>query len=313
MHDAGIGTEFLDISGHAVIEACTHCYQHIAVMHRHVGFIGTVHPQHTDELRIGCRVGAKSHQGVRNGEIQLTCKLCQCSRGIAEYDAAAGIQHRTLGAEHQLHGTLDLTGMSNVHRVVGTHADPVRVAEHRLFRGYVLGDVNDNRPGPPGRGDIERLLDGLGQPVDILHQEVVLDAGPGDADVVGFLERVIADQVRRDLPGEHHHRYRIHVGGGNAGHGVGRTGPGSHDHDTGPAGGTRIAVCRVSCSLLVAHQDMLDLVLVIKSVVDVQNCTAGVTEDVFDTFSLQRAHKYFRASQFHQYFSRGHYASLSGA
>ena len=56
----------------------------------------------------------------------------------------------------------------------------------------------------------------------------------------------------------------------------------------------------MSCGLLVAYQDMLDLVLVIESVVDVQHRTARVPEDVFHVFGLQRAHKYIRASQFHQ-------------
>jgi hypothetical protein len=58
---------------------------------------------------------------------------------------------------------------------------------------------------------------------------------------------------------------------------------------------------------------MLYLVLVIECVVDVQYRTARVAEDIFDALGLQRAHKYFRASQFHQYFSRGDYATFSAA
>jgi hypothetical protein len=64
------------------------------------------------------------------------------------------------------------------------------------------------------------------QVAHVLDEEVVLDHGTGDADRVAFLEGVLADRVGRHLAGNHHHRDRIHVGGGEAGDGIGdaRTG-----------------------------------------------------------------------------------------
>ncbi len=49
-------------------------------------------------------------------------------------------------------------------------------------------------------GDIERLVQNARQVRDVLDEVIVLGAGPRDADRVAFLERVIADEVGRDLP-----------------------------------------------------------------------------------------------------------------
>ena len=66
----------------------------------------------------------------------------------------------------------------------------------------VLRDVDHDRAGPAARGDIERLMQNARQILDALHEIIVLGAGPRDADRVAFLERVVADQVRRHLPGD---------------------------------------------------------------------------------------------------------------
>ena len=57
-------------------------------------------------------------------------------------------------------------------------------------------------PGRPLDGDVERLVQHARQIVDVLHQIIVLGAGPGDADRVALLEGVVADQMRRHLPGD---------------------------------------------------------------------------------------------------------------
>ncbi len=67
---------------------------------------------------------------------------------------------------------------------------------------HVLRHVDQNRTGTARGRDIERLVQHLGQIVDVAHQPVVLGAGTRDADGVAFLERVVADQMRRDLPGD---------------------------------------------------------------------------------------------------------------
>ena len=64
-------------------------------------------------------------------------------------------------------------------------------------------------------------------------------------------------------------------------------------------GGARIAIGRMHRRLLVAHQDMLELVLLENFVVDVQHRAAGIAENIFDAFFRQAAHDDFCARQFH--------------
>ncbi len=74
------------------------------------------------------------------------------------------------------------------------------------------------------------------QIVHVLHQPIVLGAGPGDADRVAFLERVGADEMCRNLACDADQRDRIHQRVGEAGDGVGRAGAGGHENDADLAG-----------------------------------------------------------------------------
>ena len=66
-----------------------------------------------------------------------------------------------------------------------------------------------------------------------------------------------------------------------------KPGPGGDQRHTHFARGTGKAVGRVHRRLLVAHQNVLNGVLLVKRVVDVQNSTAGVAPDVFARFRLE--------------------------
>ena len=61
------------------------------------------------------------------------------------------------------------------------------------------------------------------------------------------------------------------------------------------AGGARVAVGGVHGGLLVAHQHVLDRVLLVQRVVDVEHRAAGVAPEVLDAFGLQAADEDFRA------------------
>ena len=54
--------------------------------------------------------------------------------------------------------------------------------------------------------------------------------------------------------------------------------------------GARVAVGRVHRALLVAHQDVLHLVLLEELVVDKEHRAPGIAEDVLDALRLQAAH-----------------------
>ena len=185
-------------------------------------------------------------------------------------------------------------------RVVGTQLDLFRIMEFRLADGDVLRQIDQHRAGATGAGDVESFLDGFGQVLDVPDQEVVLDARPGNADRVDFLKRVVADQRRGHLPGEHHQWDGIHVGVGDAGNGVGDAGAGGDQHHAGFAAGAGVTFGGVDGGLFVTDQHMLDMVLGVQGVIDVQHGAARITEHAFDAFFLQATDENFSTrDEFH--------------
>jgi hypothetical protein len=136
-------------------------------------------------------------------------------------------------------------------------------------------------------GNVESLLDRYGQLVHVIDQEVVLDAGPGDTDGIAFLESVLPDVVVRHLSRDDHHRNRIHIGGGNAGHGIGRARTGGHQRHADLVRRTRQAIGRMYCRLFVANQNMFDLILLEQRIINMEYRPTRIAEYIFDLFFLQ--------------------------
>ena len=126
----------------------------------------------------------------------------------------------------------------------------------------------------------------------------MLDDGARDADGVALLEGVHANRGGRHLSADDDQRNAVHVGGGNAGHGVRQAGAGGDQRDADIARGAGVAIGGVDGGLFVAHQHMLNSVLLVESVVNVQHCAAGITPDVLDTFGLKRFDEDFSAPKF---------------
>ncbi len=99
-----------------------------------------------------------------------------------------------------------------------------------------------------------------------------------------------------DLPGDADDRRRIHHRRGDAGHHVGRAGPGGRDRDADLAGRARVAVGHVRGALLVADEDVPDRI-VEHRVVRRQDRPAGIAEDDVDAFAHQAFPENLRTSQ----------------
>ena len=145
---------------------------------------------------------------------------------------------------------------------------------------------------------MERLVQRVRQIGDVLHQIIVFGAGPGDADGVAFLEGVVADQMRRHLPGEDDDGDRVAERVGQAGHRVGRARTGRDQNRADLAGRARIAFGGVHGALLVPHQNMVHFVLLKQRVVDRQHCTARIAKKMLDALIGQCRDHHFRAGHF---------------
>ena len=284
--DLRVRRERVHPPGHPVVEARRHRHQAVRVVHRHVGVVGAVHAEHVERERIGHRERAQAHEGLGDRDLGQVRQLAQLGRGVRGDRAAAHVEHRPLGPHHRAGRLLDLPGMPLVGRVVRAQVHALRVLEVPLLDQDVLGQVDVDRPRAPGGGDVERLLDDRGEVLAVLHQEVVLGGRARDADVVGLLERVVADRGRRHLPGEGDDRDRVHQRVLERGDQVGRGRSGGDETDTDLAGRPRVPFRRVPGGSLLAYQHVAQALEVVQGVVDRQDRAAGQTEDEIHAFPL---------------------------
>ena len=209
--------------------------------------------------------------------------------------AAAGIEQRPLGGRHHLDRLLDLVGIALELRPIALVLEFLRLAVGALGELDVLRDIDHDRARPAAGGDMKRLVQRARQIGDGFHQIIVFGARPGDADGVAFLERVVADEMGRHLPGDDDERDGIAQRVGQAGDRVGRARPGGDQHAADLAGRARIALGGMHRALLVPHQDVAHLVLLEQRIIDRQHRAAGIAENVLDALIGKRRHHHFRA------------------
>lgn len=131
-------------------------------------------------------------------------------------------------------------------------------------------------------------MDRRGKIVDVLDQEIVLCAGAGDADRIAFLKSVRSDQTCRHLAGEADERNGVHKGILQRRDRICNARSRCHQHDANSSCRAGIAFGGVSGPLLMAHQEMFDVLLLEDFVIDRQHRCAGITENVFDAVVAQR-------------------------
>ena len=184
---------------------------------------------------------------------------------------------------------------------IGANGDRLRVLVGNLDIGVgdVLWNIHHDRAGPAGGRDEESLLDGFRQLAQVLDQEVVLDAGPRDADGVALLKGIAADDRRGHLSGQDDHGNGVHERGGDTSYRIGRARTRGHQHHARLAGGPGIAVGRMGRALLVPDQNMSHVILLEQRIVDVKDRAARVTEDVLDAFILKTTDYNFSTAELH--------------
>ena len=124
--------------------------------------------------------------------------------------------------------------------------------------------------------------------------KLCLVAGARDAERVGFLERVAADELGVDLAGDGDDRDGIHHGVDEAGDQIGGAGSGGGAADADLAGGARVAFGGEAGVLFVTHQDVPDVVIV-ERVVEGKRDAAGIAEEAIDAFADEAFEQHFGA------------------
>ena len=143
------------------------------------------------------------------------------------------------------------------------------------------------------RGDVKRFVQDARQVLDRADKVIVLGAMAGDADRVAFLERVRADEMGGHLPRDADERDGIHQRIGEAGDRIGRAGAGGDEQDADLARRAGIALGGMGRALFMAHEHVVDEILLEDGVVDRQHGTARIPEDCFNALILQGLDDHF--------------------
>ena len=158
--DLGVGSERGQAAGDAVVETDAERDEEIGLGHAHVGGIGAVHAGHAEEVGVGARQRAETHEGADGGSVEDFHELAEFFMGARSDDAAAGVDEGPLGFPHHVRGAADLPGVAiDVNLVTGqVNGGHGRVLGVGLED--ILGHVHQDRAGPSGFGDVEGFVDG---------------------------------------------------------------------------------------------------------------------------------------------------------
>ena len=287
MDDLGVRHPRVHFAGHAVVKACADGDQQIALGNGVVGVRRAVHSEHPQRQGVGFRERAQALQRGRDRRVGHFGQRPNFLMRSRINRAAADIQQGPLGFADQLRRTLDLTRVAFHGRLEAGdgHFFDRRVV--KLSAEDVLGNVYQHRSGPSRPGDMERFGNDAGQLFHVFDQPVVLGDRHGDAGDVGFLERIGADEICLDLARDGDNRHRVHHGVGNGRDQVRRARSRSRKADADFAGGERIAFGHMARTLLVAHQNMLDVRELVERVIQRDDGPAGITKDRINAFALE--------------------------
>ena len=185
--------EMLWVADHAVIKSRTHRQQHIAVLHRVVGFHRAVHTQHAEEFFVRCRVGAQTHERVGHWIAEHVDQGAQLVACTAQNHATAGVDVGTLGCQQQLQSLANLSAMAFDLGLVAAQLDRLLVSgriKSHFIETHVFWNIHHHWARAAGARDMEGLLDRISQIASVLDEKIVLDDWTRDAHRIALLEGV---------------------------------------------------------------------------------------------------------------------------
>ena len=289
----GIGS---DVAGHPVVEPHADGDQQVGALDGAVDVLPAVHAHVAVGQGMGLVDRPDAEQRPGDRDRGLLGEGAQVVPRFGVEHAVAGQDDRSLGGGDLRRGGLELAAVA-VH--VGPKAGQAghdvclaRVLGAGLLLEGVLGDVDVDRAGPAGAGDVERLGDHPGQVVGIADQVVVLGHRQGDAVDVDLLEGILADERRGHVAGDRDHRHRIEEGRPDPGDEVRGTRPRRAHAHADLAGHPGVAVGGVGTALFVANEHVAQLGIVAEHVVQRQDHATRVAEEDIDTLAQERLAQY---------------------
>ena len=202
----GVGREFTEIPGNAVVKPCADSDNKVSIGEGIICTTGTVHAGHLHRQWMRFRECAKSHQGNSDRNLCIKGELPQFLTGIGKYNTTASIKHRTLGFLNQCCGFRDLRWIAMYLWLVAADVNRLWVVKQRLMYLCIFGDVNDNWSRLSGLGDVKRLSDNVRDLVVTFDEVTVFTDWSGYPNNIAFLEGIAADIVGENLSSNCNHR-----------------------------------------------------------------------------------------------------------
>ena len=208
-------------------------------------------------------------------------------------DAAACQKQGIFGLVQHFQSPLQLSHMDGSIGFISPYIDGVRIFRASQLSHHVFGEIDENRAGSSGSGNIESFFYNAAQILPVLDGYAVFCDTSGNAHNIYFLKSIIADQMAGYLTGEADERDAVIVGGGQAGDQIGGAGAAGDQTDTDFSGGPGISVCLMNKSLFMPGQDDGNVFLFIQLIADVDGAGPGVAEENFHTLFLQGFYEKF--------------------
>ena len=170
-------------------------------MHRHIGFIGAVHTQHTKPLITGRWIAAKAHQCGGERETSQFSQLTKF-RGcpIARvYNTTACIKDRLFSRRHCLNRSTDCMSIALHLRPIAFMITALAFCVEARRKLHIFWNIDNHWAWTTRCRNMKRFMQNTGQIIHVLHQPIVLGTRPRNANCVAFLERIIADEMSGHL------------------------------------------------------------------------------------------------------------------
>ena len=192
-------------AGDAIIKPRADIQHDIAIMHRPVGLISTMHPKHPKKMLVRRWQSAKPHESQGCWPAGHINQLLQQRRRLwpGIDDTAAAIDDWAFGPLHHRDGFFDrfwigscLRGITLLRRS-GNAICLIAIFPHQ----NIFWQVNQYRPRPTRPCHMKGFGNSVLQNITIFDQIIMFGAGAGDAGSIGLLKRIITNQMRWHLSG----------------------------------------------------------------------------------------------------------------